>query len=109
MVSQGFTRNPVDHCVYSRSSDQPRTLTFNNAEQSVIASSNAEGGIYELALPNDVDGKLRDSTRDGKRGSGSSVILLTIVCKWKPGVTCLLLNRHLLRLHPILLPCTSVY
>ncbi|KAF8516513.1 hypothetical protein JB92DRAFT_3114164 [Gautieria morchelliformis] len=56
---------------------QPRTFTFNNAERSVIASSNAEGGIYEL--PNDVDGELGDSTSDGKRGSGSSGILVAHV------------------------------
>ncbi|KAF8531096.1 coatomer subunit alpha-2 [Gautieria morchelliformis] len=56
---------------------QPRTLSFNPAERSVIATSNAESGIYELvALPKDVGGELRDSTSDGKRGSGSSAIFV---------------------------------
>ncbi|KAF8586601.1 coatomer subunit alpha-2 [Ramaria rubella] len=56
---------------------QPRTLSFNPAERSVIATSNADNGIYELvALPKDVGGELRDSTSDGKRGSGSSAIFV---------------------------------
>ena len=56
---------------------QPRTLSFNPAERSVIATSNAESGIYELvSLPKDVGGELRDSTSDGKRSSGSSAIFV---------------------------------
>ncbi|KAF8512519.1 coatomer subunit alpha-2 [Hysterangium stoloniferum] len=56
---------------------QPRTLSFNPAERSVIAVSNSDNGIYELvALPKDVGGELRDSTNDGKRGTGSSAIFV---------------------------------
>ncbi|KIJ32143.1 hypothetical protein M422DRAFT_266074 [Sphaerobolus stellatus SS14] len=57
---------------------QPRTISFNPAERSIIATSTSDNGIYELvALPKDAaGGELRDSTTDGKRGSGSSAIFI---------------------------------
>ncbi|GJJ15119.1 hypothetical protein Clacol_009394 [Clathrus columnatus] len=56
---------------------QPRTLSFNPAERSVVVTSTSDNGIYELVpLPKDVGGDLRDSTSDGKRGAGASAIFV---------------------------------
>ncbi|ELU41535.1 coatomer subunit alpha [Rhizoctonia solani AG-1 IA] len=57
---------------------QPRTLSFNPAERAIIVTSTADNGIYELVgLPRDVgSGELRDSSTDGKRGTGNSVVFV---------------------------------
>ncbi|QRV90867.1 coatomer subunit beta [Ceratobasidium sp. AG-Ba] len=57
---------------------QPRTLSFNPAERAVIVTSTADNGLYELVgLPRDAgSGELRDSSTDGKRGTGNSVVFV---------------------------------
>jgi len=57
---------------------QPRTLSFNPAERAIIVTSTADNGIYELVgLPRDAgSGELRDSSTDGKRGTGNSVVFV---------------------------------
>ncbi|KAI1340692.1 Coatomer, alpha subunit [Xylariaceae sp. FL0016] len=53
----------------------PRTLSYNPAERSVLITSPADGGSYELInLPRDGSGAL-DST-DSKRGPGNSAIFV---------------------------------
>jgi len=53
----------------------PRTLSYNPAERSVLVTSPAEGGTYELiSLPRDGSGAT-DAT-DSKRGSGTSAIFV---------------------------------
>ncbi|KAI2471140.1 Coatomer, alpha subunit [Annulohypoxylon bovei var. microspora] len=53
----------------------PRTLSYNPAERSVLVTSPAEGGSYELInLPRDGSGAL-DGT-DSKRGQGNSAIFV---------------------------------
>ncbi|KAF2972016.1 hypothetical protein GQX73_g1504 [Xylaria multiplex] len=53
----------------------PRTLSYNPAERSVLVTSPAEGGSYELInLPRDGSGAL-DAT-DSKRGQGNSAIFV---------------------------------
>ncbi|KAF8761104.1 Coatomer (COPI) alpha subunit C-terminus [Rhizoctonia solani] len=48
------------------------------AERAIIVTSTADNGIYELVgLPRDVgSGELRDSSTDGKRGTGNSVVFV---------------------------------
>ncbi|RYO85103.1 hypothetical protein DL762_005352 [Monosporascus cannonballus] len=53
----------------------PRTLSYNPAERSILVTSPADGGSYELInLPRDGSGAL-DAT-DSKRGQGSSAIFV---------------------------------
>lgn len=53
----------------------PRTLSYNPAERSVLVTSPADSGIYELInLPRDGSGAL-DAT-DSKRGQGNSAIFV---------------------------------
>ncbi|XDG04932.1 hypothetical protein ABKA04_004547 [Annulohypoxylon sp. FPYF3050] len=53
----------------------PRTLSYNPAERSVLVTSPAEGGSYELInLPRDGSGAI-DAT-DSKRGQGNSAIFV---------------------------------
>ncbi|EIW78385.1 coatomer subunit alpha-2 [Coniophora puteana RWD-64-598 SS2] len=55
----------------------PRTLSYNPAERAVIATISSDNGLYELAsLPANASGDLKDSSSDGKRGSGSSAIFV---------------------------------
>lgn len=59
---------------------QPRSLSFNPAERSVIVTSvNGEGGLYDLApLPKEgaAPSELAESTSVGKRGNASSAIFV---------------------------------
>ncbi|KAN0061992.1 hypothetical protein ACQY0O_005987 [Thecaphora frezii] len=57
---------------------QPRTLSYNPAERSVIVTSvSGEQGVFDVApLPRDATGDLSDSSSVGKRGQGSSVIFV---------------------------------
>ncbi|EPQ26336.1 uncharacterized protein PFL1_05984 [Pseudozyma flocculosa PF-1] len=60
---------------------QPRTLSYNPAERSVIVTSTSgEQGVFDVApLPRDpaaAGGDLADSSSVGKRGQGSSVIFV---------------------------------
>lgn len=58
---------------------QPRALSFNPAERSVIVTTlSGETGTYDLApLPRDVTkGELADSSTAGKRGQGTSALFV---------------------------------
>ncbi|KAI3588207.1 coatomer WD associated region-domain-containing protein [Fusarium oxysporum f. sp. albedinis] len=53
----------------------PRTLSFNPAERSILVTSPADGGSYELVnLPKDGSGAIEPA--ESKRGSGSSAIFV---------------------------------
>ncbi|KAL6852867.1 hypothetical protein ACO1O0_007415 [Amphichorda felina] len=53
----------------------PRTLSYNPAEKSVLVTSPADGGIYELVnLPKDGSGAIEPT--ESKRGSGNSAIFV---------------------------------
>ena len=53
----------------------PRSISYNPAEQSVLVTSSADGGTYELAsLPRDTSG-IADPV-DAKRGLGSSAVIV---------------------------------
>lgn len=56
----------------------PRTLSYNPAERAVIVTSPSDNGLYELvSLPKDIgSGEVRDSTSDGRRGSGAAAIFV---------------------------------
>jgi coatomer protein complex subunit alpha (xenin) len=55
----------------------PRTLSFNPAERAVIATITSDNGLYELAaLPTQTQGEVKDSSVDGKKGSGHSAIFV---------------------------------
>ncbi|KAH9478659.1 Coatomer subunit alpha [Psilocybe cubensis] len=55
----------------------PRTLSFNPAERAVILTISSDNGLYELAnLPQQAQGELKDSSVDGKKGSGQSAIFV---------------------------------
>ncbi|KAF8343107.1 coatomer WD associated region-domain-containing protein [Cantharellus anzutake] len=56
---------------------QPRTLSYNPAERAVLVTSSTDSAIYELVgLPKEVGSEVKDSTSDGKRGNGSSVVFV---------------------------------
>ncbi|KAM0348266.1 hypothetical protein ACHAPU_004234 [Fusarium lateritium] len=53
----------------------PRTLSFNPAERSILVTSPADGGSYELVnLPKDGSGAIEPT--ESKRGAGSSAIFV---------------------------------
>jgi coatomer protein complex subunit alpha (xenin) len=53
----------------------PRTLSFNPAERSILVTSPADGGSYELVnLPKDGSGAIEPA--ESKRGAGSSAIFV---------------------------------
>ncbi|KAF5310809.1 hypothetical protein D9619_008047 [Psilocybe cf. subviscida] len=55
----------------------PRTLSFNPAERAVILTINSDGGLFELSnLPQQGQGELKDSSVDGKKGTGQSAIFV---------------------------------
>lgn len=58
----------------------PRTLSFNPAERSVVLTTSSDGGLFELcALGKGGEGagaEVRDSSVDGKRGSGFSAVFV---------------------------------
>ncbi|KAF7763970.1 hypothetical protein Agabi119p4_8507 [Agaricus bisporus var. burnettii] len=55
----------------------PRTISFNPAERSVILTISSDNGLYELsALPQSAQGEVKDSSADGKKGSGNSAIFV---------------------------------
>jgi coatomer protein complex subunit alpha (xenin) len=52
-------------------------LAFNPAERSVLVTTSSDGGLFELAtLPRDANGEVKDSSTDGKKGPGSSVVFV---------------------------------
>jgi len=55
----------------------PRTLSFNPAERAVILTTSSDNGIYELTnLPQQAQSELKDSSVDGKKGTGQSAIFV---------------------------------
>jgi coatomer protein complex subunit alpha (xenin) len=55
----------------------PRTLSFNPAERGVILTISSDNGIFELTkLPEQAQGEVKDSSVDGKKGSGQSAIFV---------------------------------
>ncbi|GLB42351.1 putative coatomer (COPI) alpha subunit C-terminus [Lyophyllum shimeji] len=55
----------------------PRTLSFNPAERAVILTISSDNGLYELTnLPQQAQGDVKDSSVDGKKGSGQSAIFV---------------------------------
>ncbi|KAI9509049.1 coatomer subunit alpha-2 [Russula earlei] len=55
----------------------PRTLSYNPAERAVLLTISSDNGLYELTnLPKDISGELKDSSLDGKRGTGHSAIFV---------------------------------
>ena len=55
----------------------PRTLSFNPAERAVILTISSDSGMYELTnLPQQAQGEVKDSSVDGKKGSGQSAIFV---------------------------------
>jgi coatomer subunit alpha len=61
----------------------PRTLSFNPAERAVIVTITSDNGLFELTgLPPVAgggavgNGEVKDSSTDGKKGSGQSAIFV---------------------------------
>ncbi|KAL0575215.1 hypothetical protein V5O48_006754 [Marasmius crinis-equi] len=58
----------------------PRTLSFNPAERAVIVTTSSDNGMFELtALPGQGQaqgGEVKDSSVDGKKGTGQSAIFV---------------------------------
>lgn len=55
----------------------PRTLSFNPAERAVLLTISSDNGLFELTgLPKDAVGEVKDSSTEGKRGSGQSAIFV---------------------------------
>ncbi|KAJ7634767.1 coatomer subunit alpha-2 [Roridomyces roridus] len=55
----------------------PKTLSFNPAERAVLITISSDNGSYELtSLPQQVQGEVKDSSVDGKKGSGQSAIFV---------------------------------
>jgi coatomer protein complex subunit alpha (xenin) len=55
----------------------PRTLSFNPAERAVLLTISSDNGLYELtSLPKEAIGEVKDSSSEGKRGSGQSAIFV---------------------------------
>ncbi|KAK0449697.1 coatomer WD associated region-domain-containing protein [Desarmillaria tabescens] len=55
----------------------PRTLSFNPSEKAVITTISSDNGIFELTtLPQQSQAEVKDSSVDGKRGSGQSAIFV---------------------------------
>jgi coatomer protein complex subunit alpha (xenin) len=55
----------------------PRTISFNPAERAVILTISSDNGLFELSsLPQGVQGEVKDSSADGKKGPGSSAIFV---------------------------------
>lgn len=55
----------------------PRTLSYNPAERAVVLTISSDNGLFELtALPKDAVGEVKDSSTEGKRGSGQAAIFV---------------------------------
>jgi coatomer subunit alpha len=55
----------------------PRTLSFNPVERAVLLTISSDSGIYEITgLPKETVGEVKDSSTEGKRGSGQSAIFV---------------------------------
>ncbi|EKM58105.1 uncharacterized protein PHACADRAFT_252139 [Phanerochaete carnosa HHB-10118-sp] len=55
----------------------PRTLSYNPAERAVVITVSSDNGLFELtSLPKDAVGEVKDSSTEGKRGSGQAAIFV---------------------------------
>lgn len=55
----------------------PRMLSFNPAERAVIVTITSDSGLFELTgLLTQTAGEVKDSSADGKKGSGRSTIFV---------------------------------
>ncbi|KAK0238015.1 coatomer WD associated region-domain-containing protein [Armillaria nabsnona] len=55
----------------------PRTLSFNPSEKAIITTISSDNGIFELTpLPQQSQAEVKDSSVDGKKGSGQSAIFV---------------------------------
>ncbi|KAH9947517.1 coatomer subunit alpha-2 [Amylocystis lapponica] len=55
----------------------PRTLSYNPAERAVVLTISSDNGLFELtSLPKDAVGDVKDSSTDGKRGTGHAAIFV---------------------------------
>ncbi|KAJ3491313.1 hypothetical protein NLI96_g814 [Meripilus lineatus] len=55
----------------------PRTLSFNPAERAVVVTITSDNGLFELTnVPRDATGEVKDSSSEGKRGSGQAAIFV---------------------------------
>ena len=57
----------------------PRTLSYNPAERAVVVTISSDNGLFELTtLPKDANavGEVKDSSTEGKRGSGQAAIFV---------------------------------
>lgn len=55
----------------------PRTLSYNPAERAVVVTITSDNGMFELTpLPKDATGDVKDSSVDGKRGTGQAAIFV---------------------------------
>lgn len=55
----------------------PRTLSYNPAERAVVITISSDNGLFELTtLPKDAVGEVKDSSTEGKRGSGQAAIFV---------------------------------
>jgi coatomer protein complex subunit alpha (xenin) len=77
----------------------PRTLSFNPAERAVIVTITSDSGLFELtSLPASTEsaaGEVKDSSLDGKKGSGQSAIFVArnrFAVLNKPGQVCISLQ-----------------
>ncbi|THH00976.1 hypothetical protein EW026_g1619 [Hermanssonia centrifuga] len=55
----------------------PRTLSYNPAERAVVVTISSDNGLFELtSLPKDAVGEVKDSSTEGKKGSGQAAIFV---------------------------------
>jgi coatomer protein complex subunit alpha (xenin) len=55
----------------------PRTLSFNPAERAMLVTISSDNGMFELIhLPQQTQGEVKDSSVDGKKGTGQSGIFM---------------------------------
>ena len=55
----------------------PKTLSFNPAERAVVLTISSDNGLFEMAhLAKDGTVEVKDSSVDGKRGSGQSALFV---------------------------------
>lgn len=83
----------------------PRTLSFNPAERAVIVTITSDSGLFELTgLPAQSvsgatgGGEVKDSSMDGKKGTGQSAIFVArnrFAVLNKPGQVCIPSTYHL--------------
>jgi coatomer protein complex subunit alpha (xenin) len=64
-------------CKFSSPYVPPRTLSFNPAERAIFVTISSDNGLYELtSLPQQLQGEVKDSSVDEKKGAGQSGIFV---------------------------------